>query len=83
MLLPSAITETSFVLPTGAVGRGEHFDLRTLPVARDILSLSSHPDKVIARQQHDMGFAPFRFDSVRNHSIFWSQFPSLFVPSLS
>ena len=83
VLLPSAITETSFVLPTGAVGRGEHFDLRTLPVARDILSLSSHPDKVIARQQHDMGFAPFRFDSVRNHSIFWSQFPSLFVPSLS
>ena len=45
------------MLPTGAVGRGEHFDLRTLPVARDILSLSSHPDKVIARQQAAAGAA--------------------------
>ena len=73
VLLPSAITETSFALPptnsgvaaaaAAAVDRAVHFNQRTLPVARDILSLCAHPDKVILRQQHDLGFAPFRFNS--------------------
>eukprot|EP01047_Picozoa_sp_COSAG01_P037568 COSAG01_NODE_2993_length_6743_cov_9.073299_8_plen_177_part_00 len=56
-LLLSKYIETQRQVP-----RGEHFRRRTLPVARDILSLSAHPDKVILRQQHDLGYAPFRFN---------------------
>jgi hypothetical protein len=52
VLLRSAITETSFALPASATAsRVEHFARRTLPIARDILSLAAHPDKVGGAKQ--------------------------------
>lgn len=54
----SAITETSFTLTdTQWASHSQHFTLRALPLAKQTLCLLRHPDKVFARQIHDM-YAP-------------------------
>eukprot|EP01050_Picozoa_sp_SAG11_P000153 SAG11_NODE_3_length_39220_cov_67.005828_14_plen_831_part_00 len=54
--IPTALTETNwgFHNLTDWLSHSRHMQVRTLPIARQILSMAQHPDKCIIRHMHDM-----------------------------